>query len=426
MNVHYTEKIVKSMVAALMNGRIYFPRHHRAIEALEQVRMALDGYFSEGGRAFRLSCREGLLIHEGVPLFDLSIFGHQLIRFLDDSGCSGFTLAPSVTGEELIELLELLIGKTVSSAEEGQARLKARGVERIVLESALVVERMEEHPHKEEGAGSGAQEQRISREIYTEALAVLHDIMVSLHKDHRVSFNASRGLAEQITQIVNERKESLLSLTASKNYDAFTFNHSVNVCIYAATVAEHFTADESEVVSIAQAALLHDVGKLLVPEQIINKPEMLSPEDWEIMRQHPVMGAKILMEAEGSHEIAVNVAYGHHLRYDRQGYPEPHFEMAQDPIVNLMNVIDVYEALTARRPYKPPIRRKPHARCSSGGREAYSARFAWIRFYARSVCSPSPQGSVLPTAPLEKSWPTTHNIPSNPPSAWTGTPRAGN
>jgi len=160
---------------------------------------------------------------------------------------------------------------------------------------------------------------------------------------------------QAMAEAVQTKRTPLIALTSIKDYDEYTFNHSVNVCIYTTALADSLTTDSSEVVSISQAALLHDVGKILIADEILYKPGRLSESEWQVMRQHPLVGAKILLEAQGVDELAVNVAFGHHLRHDRSGYPPVAREVQLDPVTELVNVVDVYEAVTAKRPYKKPF-----------------------------------------------------------------------
>ena len=179
--------------------------------------------------------------------------------------------------------------------------------------------------------------------------------MVELRRGQRASFSQANDVAAGLAEAMKTHRTPLIALTAVKNYDEYTFNHSVNVCIYTTALAETLTTDPEEVVRIAQAALLHDVGKILIADEILYKPGRLSDAEWEIMHQHPVVGAKILVEAQGVDELAVNVGFGHHLRYDRQGYPPVSGEVELDPVTELVNMVDVYEAVTAKRPYKEPF-----------------------------------------------------------------------
>jgi len=347
------EQVVRALVVALMNGLLYFPGHRQVARATEDVVDALAPYF-ERQSLLVLGLREGLIIFEGEPQYDLSIYAHRLIRALREREAWGLRFERGVTVEEVRRLVEVLLDATPASVEDINGQLQQEGVTRLALEEQPVAERgVTTRSLGEAVEGLGSME--IGREVYTSALAVLQDIMVELRHGERASFSRAGEVAVGLAEAMETHRTPLIALTAVKDYDEYTFNHSVNVCIYTTALAQGLATDSQEIVRIAQAALLHDVGKILIADEILYKPGRLSEGEWEIMRRHPVVGAKILVEAQGVEELAVNVAFGHHLRHDRQGYPDVHGEVRLDPITELVNLVDVYEAVTAKRPYKDPF-----------------------------------------------------------------------
>jgi HD-GYP domain-containing protein (c-di-GMP phosphodiesterase class II) len=342
-------------MVAQMNGMLYFSQHRRVIEAVDETVLALDAHFEEH-QELQISIREGLLIFEGTPLYDLSIYAHRLLAAIRKHDGWGLRFEPGITTQEVMSLIEVLLKAALPSAVEANGELEQRGVEHVAFEEKAVTERSMDSRRSGHDPLQSLEDQKISHEVYTGALSALEEIMMELHRHRHVSFQAANDVAEGLTHALQKNRDSFIALTAVKDYDAYTFNHSVNVCIYMASLAEILVTDVRDIVRIAQAALLHDVGKLLVPEEVLNKPGSFTPAEWELMKQHPMLGAKILMESEGGHDLAVNVAFGHHLRHDLQGYPELKGEVAVDPVTELVKVVDSYEATTAKRPYKKPFK----------------------------------------------------------------------
>lgn len=354
MNENTVERLIRALMVSIMNGLLYFSGHRRVKEAAEEAVRALDEHFEENTQLV-FNIREGLIIYEGKPLYDLSIYAHRLISTVREQGGWGLRFEADVTDEEIIKLVELLIGPPARTVREANELLRQQGAGRVTLEEQAVAECWVKEGSYSEGDSLLSGDHHISQDLYTGALATLQNIMVDLHHKKLVSLSAANDIAQNLTEALTNQRNSFIALTAVKDYDSHTFNHSVNVCIYAATLAESVTLDKKEVVRVAQAALLHDVGKLLISDEILNKPAKLSREEWEIMQKHTTMGAKILMESEGGHDLAVNVAFGHHLRYDQEGYPQLTEDITLDPVTQLVQVIDFYEAVTAKRPYKKPF-----------------------------------------------------------------------
>jgi len=351
VNEPVAERVIRALVVGLMNGRIYFSKHHRVTGAAKEAMDALESHFEEHP-LFQIHIRDNLLIFDGKPLYDLSIYAHQFIKAIRKCQAFGITIRSAVKSGEIIELIELLL-KPDSDSDPNELNLA-----NIVLEDKPVVDQLEMNTLQEDqdaGPVIDPHQENVSRAVYTEALTALQDIMLELRQNKQVSIKDICDMAENLAMSLGQERDSFIALTSAKDYDAYTFNHSVNVCIYAAVLAECMTTSQKNKVRIAQAAMLHDVGKLLIPDEVLHKTGIFSQEDREIMNQHTILGAKILMESDGNHELSVNVAFGHHLRYDRQGFPNISPQSKVDPVVDMINVIDFYEAITAKRPYKEPF-----------------------------------------------------------------------
>ena len=134
--------------------------------------------------------------------------------------------------------------------------------------------------------------------------------------------------------------------------DTYTKGHSTSVSRYSEALARALNLPEAEVERIALGALLHDVGKIGIPENVLRKPTHLSEEEWEIMKQHPVIGAeKVLMPNEALRDLIPIVKY-HHERWDGTGYPEKLSGTDIPFSARIVSVADAYHALISDRPYR--------------------------------------------------------------------------
>jgi putative nucleotidyltransferase with HDIG domain len=129
----------------------------------------------------------------------------------------------------------------------------------------------------------------------------------------------------------------------------------VRVATLAVHLGDRLGLPDEELLALGAAGLLHDVGKSKIPEEILYKPGRLDQEEFAIMKSHARLGAEILMEHKTTTPMDVAAAWGHHLRHDGDGYPEAPDWAVRDSVTALLQVCDVFEALTAIRPYKAPM-----------------------------------------------------------------------
>jgi putative nucleotidyltransferase with HDIG domain len=147
----------------------------------------------------------------------------------------------------------------------------------------------------------------------------------------------------------------LLGLATIKNYDEYTFNHSVNVAIYAIALGQRIGLPKKLLSHLGMAGLLHDIGKTTIPSGVINKTEKLTPEDWALIHYHPIAGSEIILRVKEWGELSTRLiaaAFEHHLRYDLSGYPR----MARKKSITLFGRIvalaDFFDALIRPRAYR--------------------------------------------------------------------------
>lgn len=144
----------------------------------------------------------------------------------------------------------------------------------------------------------------------------------------------------------------VLPLVQLKEHDEYSTTHSLNVSVLAMGLAERVGLSSTEVHDYGLAALLHDVGKTLVPLEILNKAAWHTNDEREAMRRHPADGARLILRADEDLDLAAAVAYEHHILFDGGGYPEMQFTRECHPASRLVHVCDVFDALRTRRPYR--------------------------------------------------------------------------
>ena len=157
-------------------------------------------------------------------------------------------------------------------------------------------------------------------------------------------------IVQTMVDNVLENRDAFLGLTNIKMYDEYTFAHSVNVSILAVSLGTYLSFTSRRSRHWGCAGLMHDIGKVKVPHEIINKPGKLTDEEWEVVKRHPVEGAMLLAGTSGVSKLAMVAAFEHHQHGDR-GYPDLNDGLQQHPFSQIISLMDAYDAITAARVY---------------------------------------------------------------------------
>ena len=153
------------------------------------------------------------------------------------------------------------------------------------------------------------------------------------------------------------RQEGMLidRLIRLQGHDDYTVTHSLNVCILVVALAARIGLPENRVREAGLAAMLHDIGKEATPSDILTKPGRLEMDEFDMMKRHPVAGAKLLRRIDCGTELPMIVAFEHHIKYDRTGYPKIRTRVPLHVVSHMTQIADVYDALRSHRPYRPSI-----------------------------------------------------------------------
>jgi putative nucleotidyltransferase with HDIG domain len=181
--------------------------------------------------------------------------------------------------------------------------------------------------------------------------AVVRGILERLEK---IRSNEGTNAGKTIMSVIEREGKgtaTILLLNSLREFDDYTFTHSINVAVIAAAIARELGFPDGFIDGIAHAALMHDIGKLYVPREILRKSGRLTPSEWQAMKRHPVDGERILRE-EGFDLLCRRVAHEHHMRHDLAGYPNSREGFETHKASEIVRIADSYDALTTKRPYR--------------------------------------------------------------------------
>ncbi|MFQ5845361.1 MAG: HD-GYP domain-containing protein [Planctomycetota bacterium] len=344
-HVERAEEVVRTLAGSVSNAKIYPSRHPRVKENADAFLGSVKLFFKThpGWEWIRIHESQGALFHRGVPLGEGDACA-DLTERLDARECGGMVLRSCLDEESVMLLLDWLLGRIKGAFPpdaKGVRLLSARAGEASALEAEA-----------RENLLSMVPELRVPLEVHEGAVDILDNVMSELRAGRSIDYTQVLAISERIAAVAMEQDTQLLAGAQLPYSDDYTYNHSVNVCLIVTCLVRPFVAGEERLRRITEAALLHDVGKCRIPTEILYKKGALTSEEFDIVRRHPEMGARLLLDHAAADPLTVQAAYCHHMRDDGQGYPNPTVPIGPGPVADLIAVADMFEALTAYRPYK--------------------------------------------------------------------------
>lgn len=244
-----------------------------------------------------------------------------------------------VEASELLQLARLLSDRTLATRTIIN-RLEDDGIFHLLVISA---EDTEERLLHEAG------------NAYQVALESIRTAFIDIEAHRIPSSERLLAATRQFTDIAVEDPLVVACLAMIKDYDNYTFNHSVNVGVIAMALAAHLKLDRQSIEEAGIAGFLHDIGKTMVSKSIINKPGKLSAMEFNEIKKHPEDGVKIIEQMSGLTARVAEAVLGHHLRYNRKGYPEWAQQLELSNLSHIIAIADCFDACTTLRVYQQPM-----------------------------------------------------------------------
>ena len=194
-----------------------------------------------------------------------------------------------------------------------------------------------------------------AKRTYTHSVAATRDVINSVRMGRSPNIKKiKRAVQSIVDQILNE-EESLMGLTTIRDYDEYTFTHSVNVCIFSVALGRRLGMSKLQLYDLGMAALFHDIGKSRVPAEVLNKPSGLTDDEWRMIMAHPWLGVLALFQLRGGQELpyrSMVVAFEHHMKIDLTGYPRTLRPRTMSIFSKIVAAADGFDAATSRRVYQ--------------------------------------------------------------------------
>jgi len=347
--------IIHHINRAFRTSKIYEPNNRiflRQIKLLHQHIQNIHKIQEES--AFIL--RQNSLLFNNMKLkFNYS--NYYLFKFfyseLQKKDVGELLFLPDVSENELTRFILLLAEKNLSPDNPFQAfldRLKESNINNIYVNNIPAFEKTEN-------------KDKASKKIFFLSMTHLKEMFEKQEEKH-ISLTTTKRLMQAIFNHISDNESFLFGLTNIKNFDEYTLNHSVNVCILSISLGKKMGLDRNELIDLGLSAFFHDFGKLEIPKDILLKPGKLDKKERNIIQLHPHYGAEMLIQMKEFSHLplqALTVAMEHHLSEDDSGYPKYKKKNNINLFSKMVKITDFFDAITTKRPYRKKDFSREHA-----------------------------------------------------------------
>ncbi len=199
---------------------------------------------------------------------------------------------------------------------------------------------------------SAAEEHKAAGQIYLQGKVGIKKILQEVCDKNNVAVGNARSIVNECVDSVMRNPDALMWMSKIREQDEYTAEHCLNVCVIAMIFGRHLGLAQKDLVRLGLCGLLHDLGKMKLPMEILNKTEKLLPEEFDIIKKHAELGYELLLNSEHYiPPIVANVAHSHHERIDGLGYPQRKSAAELDIMIRMITLVDAYDAMTSDRCY---------------------------------------------------------------------------
>jgi len=338
--IRMAEDLLRHFTASARAVQLYTLDHPIVTRAIGQLSDTLERAHVEAADVV-LGIIDRQVIVDGIPVAGVHGATEAIDRFRA-IGIERIAFDRGVTGEELLAFVRELAAAQPRRDGDGDDHAATLSSAHIRVGRLRLQQRME----------SGHSDIRAIQQHYQNAVAGAEAIWEQAQAEGGPDPDLAIGLVEGLASAVGQNRRAMLALTALCRYDNYTFTHMVNVSVLTMAQARSLGVDGALLRQFGLAGLMHDIGKIRTPSEILTKPDRLTETEFAIMMKHPVEGAELLRRRLELPPLAAVVAFEHHLRVDGTGYPANVSRPSLNLATQLCSIADVYDAMRSQRAYQ--------------------------------------------------------------------------
>jgi HD-GYP domain-containing protein (c-di-GMP phosphodiesterase class II) len=340
-----TAKLTFQQLSGLLKNVTIYPESHPFLLSLtEKLTLTIDGLLADRKEVAFYFVGGELFFETHSMAVDSTIA--TLVEQFINRDIGGIVFKPGITGEEFVKLAVLMNTEPSALAAEGGilAVFSRENFAHISIHSVLLVDK------KNSSGGAREEDKKRAIKLFMEAIAAIKEMVRTIHLGQAANTRRLNKVIQDLVDNIFDSRDAFVALTNLKMHDEYTYAHCVNTSILAISMGVLMSLEKPQIAALGIAAMMHDVGKIRVPQEIINKTGDITDEEREIFSRHPIDGALIISDIPGIKKIAMVTAFEHHLR-GVNAYPRIEGHNVQHLFSQVISLVDAYDVLTALRVY---------------------------------------------------------------------------
>ncbi|MDX2481434.1 MAG: HD domain-containing protein [Desulfuromusa sp.] len=333
----HLQKLIRLMTTAAANAALYHPEHRQVLRLSKQALNELHQLFNIHSNITLKVIDEQLIFTNKPVAKNLAV--DRLLEALTRNGISHLQIEPGVYAEELLGFINLL-----SKSPDKQIDIKSS--ENIHFAQIEV---------RYKNSNSQPLAELNLAEIADYEADRFMDIYQTVRNKQKLEMAGINEIVNGFVSAFNSQSDAFMAIAPLRSMDEYTYTHSTNICMLNLAQAKVLGIEGQLLNDIGIAAMLHDVGKMFISPDILSKSGQLDAEEWQIMQQHPRLGAEYLLNSPGVPRLAVVTAFEHHMRYDNTGYPKTAHPWQQHICSHMTAISDTYDAMRTHRAYEESL-----------------------------------------------------------------------
>ena len=333
----HLQKFIRLITTAAANASLYHPEHRQVLRLNKQAMNELHLLFNVYSDITLKVIDEQLVFTNKPVAGNLAV--KRLLDSLGRNGISHLQIEPGVYAEELLGLINLL-----SKSPDKQMEIKSS--ENIHFGQ---VEIRYKNRNSAQLAGLNL------AEIAESEADHFMEMYQTARNKKKLELTGINDIVNGFVDAFNTQSDAFMAIAPLRSMDEYTYTHSTNICMLNLAQAKVLGIEGQLLNDIGIAAMLHDVGKMFISPDILSKSNELTEEEWQIMQQHPRLGAEYLLNTPGVPRLAVVTAFEHHMRYDNSGYPDTTRPWKQHICSHMTAISDTYDAMRTHRAYEESL-----------------------------------------------------------------------